>query len=161
LKTYPTENAYIQLAELALRLGEPQRAQEHLKTLLRLDPEPTLRLEAEFMQRVLVPLYQGDRTLVWAELAKFLQEHPDYPRGYLVLGALHRERGEHEIARAEFERGLACDRPAQSRRFFRRLDQIQRSRRLADPDELTQLRARAAALVQMEGQLRELLAQLR
>jgi Tfp pilus assembly protein PilF len=160
LKTYPTENAYIQLAELALRLGEPQRAQEHLQTLLRLDPEPTLRLEAEFMQRVLVPLYQGDRTLVWAELAKFLQEHPDYPRGYLVLGALHHERGEHEIARAEFERGLQVIAKLKEN-IQRRLDQIQRSRRLADPDELTQLRARAAALVQMEGQLRELLAQLR
>ncbi|MCL6643209.1 MAG: tetratricopeptide repeat protein, partial [Candidatus Bipolaricaulota bacterium] len=160
LKTYPTENAYIQLADLALRLGEAQRAQEHLKTLLRLDPEPTMRLEAEFMQRVLVPLLQGDRTLVWAELGKFLQEHPDYPRGYLVRGALHRERGEHEIARTEFERGLHVIAKLKEN-IQRRLDQIQRSRRLADPDELTQLRARAAALAQMEAQLRELIAQLR
>jgi O-antigen ligase/lipoprotein NlpI len=156
LKTYPTENAYIQLAELALRLGEPQRAQEHLKTLLRLDPEPTLRLEAEFMQRVLVLLAQGDRTLVWAELAKFLQEHPDYPRGYLTLGMLHLERGEREAARAEFERGLAVIAQLKQK-ILQRLDQIQRSRRLADPDELTQLRARAAALAQMEGQLKALL----
>jgi tetratricopeptide (TPR) repeat protein len=156
LKTYPTENAYIQLAELALRLGEPQRAQEHLKTLLRLDPEPTLRLEAEFMQRVLVLLAQGDRTLVWAELAKFLQEHPDYPRGYLTLGMLHLERGEREAARAEFERGLAVIAQLKQK-ILQRLDQIQRSRRLADPDELTQLRARAAALAQMEVQLKALL----
>ncbi len=89
-----------------------------------------------------------------------MQEHPDYPRGYLVRGALHRERGEHEIARTEFERGLQVIAKLKEN-IQRRLDQIQRSRRLADPDELNQLRARAAALAQMEGQLRELLAQLR
>jgi O-antigen ligase/Tfp pilus assembly protein PilF len=160
LKTYPTENAYIQLAELDLRLGETRRAQEYLKTLLRLDPEPTMRLEAEFMQRVLVLLSQGDRTVVWAELAKFLQEHPDYPRGYLVRGMLHSERGEKELARAEFEKGLQAI-SQQKSRILKRLDQIERSRRLADPDELNQLRAQAAALVQMEAQLQELIARLR
>ncbi len=160
LKTYPTENAYFQLAELDLRLGETRRAREHLKMLLRLDPEPTIRLEAEFMQRVLILIAEGDRTLVWAELAKFLQEHPDYPRGYLVRGVLHRERGEKEAARAEFERGLQVIAKLKEG-ILRRLDQIQRSRRLTDPDELTQLRARAAALVQMEAQFEELLAQLR
>ncbi len=160
LKTYPTENAYIQLAELDLRLGEPERAHERLKALLRLDPEPTMRLEAEFMQRVLVPLYEGDRTLVWAEIAKFLQEHPDYPRGYLVRGVLHSERGEREAARAEFEKGLQVIAKLKSG-ILKRLEQIERSRRLIDPDELNQLRARAAALVQMEAQLKELIAQLR
>ncbi|MFN4218695.1 MAG: tetratricopeptide repeat protein [Candidatus Bipolaricaulia bacterium] len=160
LKTYPTENAYIQLAELDLRLGETQRAREHLQTLLRLDPEPTMRLEAEFMQRVLILLAEGDRTLVWAELAKFLQEHPDYPRGYLVRGVLHSERGEKEAARAEFERGLQVIAKLKAG-ILQRLDQIQRSRRLTDPDELNQLRVRAAALAQMEAQLEELLAKLR
>jgi O-antigen ligase len=160
LKTYPTENAYIQLAELHLRLGEPEGAHERLKALLRLDPEPTMRLEAEFMQRVLVPLYQGDRTLVWAEIARFLQEHPDYPRGYLTLGMLHSERGEKELARAEFEEGLRVVEKLKAG-IVRRFERIERSQRLADPDELNQLQARYAALVQMEGQLRELLAQLR
>ncbi len=160
LKTYPTENAYIQLAELDLRLGETQRAQEHLKMLLRLDPEPTMRLEAEFMQRVLVPLAQKDYTAVWAELEKFLQEHPDYPRGYLLRGILYKERGDNEAARAEFEKGLQIIAKLKAE-ILERLDQIQRSRRLTDPDELTQLRARAAALVQMEAQLEALIAQLR
>lgn len=157
LKTYPTENAYIQLADLHLRMGEPERAQELLKALLRLDPEPTMRLEALFMQRVLVLLYSGDRTLVWAELGKFLQEHPDYPRGYLVRGVLHSERGEKEAARAEFERALHVIEKLKAE-ILKRLEQIERSRRLADPDELNQLRARAAALVQMEAQLKELIA---
>lgn len=160
LKTYPTENAYIQLADVDLRLGEPERAHERLKALLRLDPEPTMRLEAEFMQRVLVPLSQGDRVLVWAEIAKFLQEHPDYPRGYLVRGVLHSERGEREAARAEFEKGLHVIAKLKSG-ILKRLEQIERSRRLIDPNELNQLRARAAALVQMEAQLKELIAQLR
>nr|BAL54246.1 hypothetical conserved protein [uncultured Acetothermia bacterium]BAL60276.1 hypothetical conserved protein [Candidatus Acetothermum autotrophicum] len=160
LKTYPTENAYIQLADVSLRLKETQRAQEYLKTLLRLDPEPTMRLEAEFMQRVLVPLAEGDRTLVWAEIAKFLQEHPDYPRGYLVLGALHRERGAKEAARAEFEKGLQVIAKLKAS-ILQRLDQIQRSRRLSDPDELNQLRAHAATLAQMEAQLQALIAQTR
>ncbi len=160
LKTYPTENAYIQLADVDLRLGESERAHERLKALLRLDPEPTMRLEAEFMQRVLVPLSQGDRVLVWAEIAKFLQEHPDYPRGYLVRGMLHSERGEREAARAEFEKGLEVIAKLKSG-ILKRLEQIERSRRLIDPDELNQLRARAAALVQMEAQLKELIAQLR
>lgn len=160
LKTYPTENAYIQLAELDLRLGETQRARERLQTLLRLDPEPTMRLEAEFMQRVLILLAEGDRTLVWAELAKFLQEHPDYPRGYLVRGVLHSQRGEKEAARVQFEQGLQVIKKIKES-ILNRLDQIQRSRRLADPDELNQLRVRAAALVQMEAQFEELLAKLR
>lgn len=160
LKTYPTENAYIQLADLDLQLREPQRAREHLQTLLRLDPEPTMRLEAEFMQRVLVPLAEGDRTLVWAELAKFLQEHSDYPRGYLVRGVLHRERGDKELARAEFEKGLRVIEKLKSG-IVNRVDQIRRSQRLADPDELNRLQARYAALAQMEAQLEELIAPLR
>jgi exonuclease VII small subunit len=69
---------------------------------------------------------------------------------------LHLERGEREAARAEFERGLAVIAQLKQK-ILQRLDQIQRSRRLADPDELTQLRARAAALAQMEGQLKALL----
>ncbi len=157
LQSFPTENAYIQLAELDLRLGEAERAAERLQTLLRLDPEPTMRLEAEFMQRVLVPLYSGDRALVWAELGEFLQEHPDYPRGYLVRGVLHSERGEREAARAEFERALQVIERLKAG-ILRRVEQIQRSRRLVDPDELTQLRSRAAGLVQMEAQLKELIA---
>ncbi len=160
LKTYPTENAYIQLADVSLRLGEAKRAQEYLKTLLRLDPEPKMRLEAEFMLRVIVPLAEGDRTLVWAEIAKFLQEHPDYPRGYLVLGELHRERGAKEAARAEFEKGLQVIAKLKAS-ILQRLDQIQRSRRLSDPDELNQLRAHAATLAQMEAQLQALIAQTR
>ncbi len=157
LQSFPTENAYIQLAELDLRLEETERAAERLQTLLRLDPEPTMRLEAEFMRRVLVLLSQGDRTLVWAELGKFLQEHPDYPRGYLVRGMLHSERGEKELARAEFEKGLSVIEKLKAG-IVKRLEQIQRSRRLVDPDELTQLRSRAAGLVQMEAQLQELIA---
>jgi O-antigen ligase len=160
LQSFPTENAYIQLAELDLRLGEAERAAERLQTLLRLDPEPSMRLEAEFMQRVLVPLHQGDHALVWAELGKFLQEHPDYPRGYLVRGVLHSERGEREAARAEFDRGLQVIEKLKAG-ILKRLDQIQRSRRLIDPDELNQLRSRAAGLVQMEAHLQELIAKLR
>lgn len=160
LKTYPTENAYIQLAEIDLRLGEIQRAHEHLQTLLRLDPEPSMRLEAGFMQRVLVPLAQGDRTLAWAELERFLQEHPDYPRGYLVRGVLYSEYGERDLARTEFERGLQVIEKLKTS-ILTRVEQIERSRRLADPDELNQLRARMASLIQMEDQLKELIAQLR
>jgi O-antigen ligase len=157
LQSFPTENAYIQLAELDLRLGKAERAAERLQTLLRLDPETTMRLEAEFMRRVLVPLYSGDRALVWAELGKFLQEHPDYPRGYLVRGVLHSERGEREAARAEFERALQVIERLKVG-ILRRVEQIQRSRRLVDPDELTRLQSRAAGLVQMEAQLKELIA---
>ena len=160
LKSYPVENTYIQLAELDLRLGETQRAREHLQKLLRLDPEPAMRLEAEFMQRVLVLVSQGDRTLVWGELAKFLQEHPDYPRAYLVQGMLHRERGALEAARAQFERGLAVIAQLKEK-TLRRVVQIERSRQLTDPDELTRLKAQAAALAQMEAQLKDLLAQPR
>lgn len=160
LKTYPTENAYIQLAELDLRLGEIQRAREHLQTLLRLDPEPTMRLEAEFMQRVLVPLAQKDYSVVWAELEQFLQEHPDYPRGYILRGILYRERGDNEAARAEFEKGLQVIARLQAE-IQQRVEQIRRSRRLTDPDELNQLRARAATFAQLEAQLKALLAQTR
>lgn len=160
LKTYPTENAYIQLAELDLRLGEIQRAREHLQTLLRLDPEPTMRLEAEFMQRVLVPFAQKDYSVVWAQLEQFLQEHPDYPRGYILRGILYRERGDNEAAHAEFERGLQVIAQLQAE-ILQRIEQIQRSRRLTDPDELNQLRARAATFAQLEAQLKALLAQTR
>lgn len=157
LQSFPTENAYIQLAELDLQLGEAERAAERLQTLLRLDPEPTMRLEAEFMQRVLVPLYSGDRALVWAELGEFLQEHPDYPKGYLVRGVLHSERREREAARAEFERALQVIAKLTAG-ILRRVEQIQRSRRLVDPDELSRLQSRYAALIQMEAQLKELIA---
>lgn len=160
LKTYPTENAYIHLADLDLRLGETQRAHERLRILLQLDPEPTMRLEAEFMQRVLVPLAQKDYPVVWAELGKFLQEHPDYPRGYLVRGVLHSESGEKELARAEFEKGLQVIAQLKEN-ILKRVEQIERSRRLTDPDELNQLRASAAALAQMEAQFEALITKLR
>ncbi|MCX8103221.1 MAG: O-antigen ligase family protein [Candidatus Bipolaricaulota bacterium] len=160
LKTYPIENAYIHLAELDLRLGETQRARERLQTLLRLDPEPTMRLEAAFMQRVLILLAEGDRTFVWAELAKFLREHPDYPRGYLVRGVLHNERGEKEAARAQFEQGLQVIEKLKAE-ILKRFEEIERSRRLVDVDELNRLRAHAAALAQLEAQLQQLLAHVR
>lgn len=160
LKAYPTENAYMQLAELDLRLGETQRAREHLHMLLRLDPEPTMRLEAEFMQRVLIPLAQRDYALVWVELEKFLREHPDYPRGYLLRGMLLSERGQKEVARTAFERGLQAI-AQQKATILERVEQIKRSRRLLDPDELPRLQAHATALAQMEDHLRALLAQTR
>lgn len=157
LKNYPTENTYIQLAELDVRVKQYERADRHLQTLLRLVPEPLMQLEAQFMRRVIIPLQRGERDLAWLEINKFLQEHPDYSRAYLVRGELHRALGQHEAARAQYQEGLNVTR-AQKQHILTRLDEVQKTRRLSNPDELQRLRDRAAALVQMEAQFEQLIA---
>lgn len=155
LRDAPTENAYIQLAQLYLTLGQVDQVRKHLRTLLRLDPEPLLRLEAEFMHRVLVPWRLGDTAVVWAQLGRFLQEHPNYPRGYLMRGELHRALGQREAAHAQYEKALQLVQ-AQQKQLSKRLEQIPRYG-ITDPDEFSRLRARLNGLTEMQAQLERLL----
>ncbi len=160
LKSYPVENTYIQLAELDLRLKKHDRAQQRLERLLRLVPEPLMQLEASFMRRVLIPLQRGERDLVWVEISKFLQEHPDYARAYLVRGELHRSLGQYEAARSQYEQGLHVTQ-TKKQEILRRLEDIQKTKRLSDVDELQRLNGIANALVQMEKQFQQLIANIR
>ncbi|MCS6937128.1 MAG: O-antigen ligase family protein [Candidatus Bipolaricaulota bacterium] len=160
LKGYPVENTYVQLAMLDMELKQYGRARQRLEKLLSLIPEPLIQLEADFMRRVLIPLQQGERDFVWLEISKFLQEHPDYARAYLVRGELHRSLGQYEAARSQYEQGLRIVR-AKKEEIFKRLDEIWKTKRLHDVDELQRLQNIASGLVQMEQQFQQLLSSTR
>ncbi|MCI2430790.1 O-antigen ligase family protein [Candidatus Acetothermia bacterium] len=156
LKSYPVENTYIQLATLDVELKEYDRARQRLEKLLSLIPDPLMQLEADFMRRVLIPLQRGERDSAWVEISKFLQEHPDYARAYLVRGELHRSLGQYEAARSQYEQGLQIVR-TKKQEILQRLDEIMKTKRLSDVDELQRLRDIANGLAQMEQQFQQLL----
>lgn len=160
LKSYPAENTYFQLATLDVELKQFDRARRRLEKLLSLVPDPLMQLEADFMRRVIIPLQQGERDLVWVEISKFLQEHPDYARAYLVRGELHRSLGQYEAARSQYEQGLQIVR-TKKEEILKRLDEIFQTKRLNDVDELQRLQNIASGLAQMEQQFQQLLGRVR
>jgi O-antigen ligase len=102
LEIKPNEVTYLQIALLYRRQGTNAKkdgsttdaqvafanAQRVLQALLDKHPSEVLRLEARFAIDVLLPLAQTDGTQILPSLEKFIENHPEYAKGYLTRGEI-------------------------------------------------------------------------
>ena len=121
------ENAYYNLGWLARREGEPEKAEDMLRTALRLRPTyPPARLALARLLRE-----QGRPSEAGDQVAKLLSRQPEHVQGHLLAAELAMDNGDRDTARKHLNKvaELAPDSPAgqQARRMMEQLGQARGS----------------------------------
>jgi len=102
---FVVENLYLNLANLAVNLGDLETARQNVKLLLATHPHPTLQIQAEYLEGI-ITIQEGDYNRAADTLETLIQEHPTFERSYIALGDLYRMRGMPVNARKNYEKAL-------------------------------------------------------
>jgi tetratricopeptide (TPR) repeat protein len=112
LKSFNTEEGYYHLAALYVMEQNYQKAAQYLDQLLAMDPEPNLKLQAQYL-RADSAAQQKDCQLAFALLEPMVKQHPDFEPAYLPLGRCQLQQGQYDAA----EKTLAAARDLIERRL--------------------------------------------
>ena len=105
LTRFVDESVYLTFANLAVNLGETEKARETVELLLSTHPHPDIRIQAEYLHGV-IAIREGDYSRATQELEDLAQAHPSFERTYIALGDLYRGRGMPLNARKNYETAL-------------------------------------------------------
>jgi len=105
LTRFVAEETYLNLASLALDLGDVETAREHVDLLLAAILHANLRWRAEYVSGV-IAIREGDYDRALAELEPLVERYPESESFYIALGELYRARGMPMTARKYYHRAL-------------------------------------------------------
>ena len=105
LTRFVAEEAYLNLASMALDLREVEAARKHVDLLLATIPHANLRWRAEYVSGV-IAIREGDYNRAMAELEPLVEKYPESESFYIALGDLYRARGMPMTARKYYHRAL-------------------------------------------------------
>jgi tetratricopeptide (TPR) repeat protein len=98
LKSFNTEEGYYSLASLYVKNQDYQRASYYLDQLLAMDPETSLKLEAQYL-RALTAFNQQDWQTALPLLELLIKQHPDDERAYIPMGQYQATQKQYADAR--------------------------------------------------------------
>jgi O-antigen ligase/Tfp pilus assembly protein PilF len=102
---FVAEEVYLTLANVAINLGETEIAQENVDLLLSTHPNPSMELQAEYLN-AMIALRKGDYDRAGDLLEALIEAHPSFERAYIALGDLYRGLGMPVTARKNYEKAL-------------------------------------------------------
>jgi len=105
LNSFQVEPTYFQLALLYLDRGEYERAMDYVNRMLALSPEPSRRLNAQYLA-ALIAQERGDLDEALERLNKLIAQHKDYERAYITRAKVYRAQGNEGLARLDLEEAL-------------------------------------------------------
>ena len=105
LTRFVVENVYLNLANLAVNLGDVETARENVEVLLATHPQHDIQIQAEYLEGM-IAIREGDYNRAIDELEKLVATYPGFERSYIALGDLYRARGMPVNARKNYERAL-------------------------------------------------------
>lgn len=106
-RALPSEETYLSLAGLALRLGDTTLAHESLSTLLRSRPYRTVEANARYLRAVL-NAQEGEYEAAKQELRDLMVDFPAQAQASILLGDLLVREGDTAEAHRIHEAGLAA-----------------------------------------------------
>ncbi len=102
---YVTEPVYLNIANLAVNLGDIKTAQKNINFILSTHPSSDMALQAEYLNGI-IAIRAGDYTRASQILNELVKRHRDFERGYIALGDLYRAQGLTVSARKNYETSL-------------------------------------------------------
>lgn len=105
LTRFVVENVYLNLANLAVNLGDVETARQNVELLLSTHPHSDIQIQAEYLKGM-IAFREGDYPRAINELEELVQAHPNFERAYIALGDLYRGRGMPLNARKNYEAAL-------------------------------------------------------
>ena len=113
LTRFTVEQVYLNLANLAVNLGDAETAREHVELLLSTHPHPELTIQARYLSGM-IAMREGDFDRAIDELESLVSEHPHFERSYIALAELYRMNrfgGMQVAARRQYEKALELIEP--------------------------------------------------
>lgn len=105
LPRFTTESGYYQLALVYFQLGEYEKSREYLDLLLAMDPSPTLKPEALYLQVTLISRLEGPEAAL-SQVEELVKRYPNEEKLWVALAQLYLAQGERERAKVTLEKTL-------------------------------------------------------
>ncbi|MFQ6116952.1 MAG: Wzy polymerase domain-containing protein, partial [Candidatus Bipolaricaulia bacterium] len=105
LNSFQVEPTYFQLALLYLDRGEYERAMDYVNRMLAISPEPSRRLNAQYLAAVIAQ-ERGDLDEALRRLNELIAQHKDYERAYITRAKIYQAQGDEGLARLDLEEAL-------------------------------------------------------
>jgi len=113
LTRFVVEQVYLNLANLAVNLGDVETAREHVDLLLFTHPHSGLTIQARYLSGI-IAIREEDYSRAIDELEALVSEHPYFERSYIALAELYRMNrfgGKQVVARRYYEKALELIEP--------------------------------------------------
>jgi len=102
---FVTVPVYLNIANIAVNLGDTKTAKENLDFLISTHPSSDTLREAHYLEG-LIAIRDGDYSRAGAILDGLVKASPSFERAYIALGDLYRARGFTSTARKNYETAL-------------------------------------------------------
>ena len=103
---FVTEQVYLNIANIAVNLGDTKTAKENVALLLATHPDKDTVRQAHYLEGI-IAIREKDYQKARDILNALLKESPDFERAYIARGDLYRVQGYTETARKDYEKALA------------------------------------------------------
>ena len=103
---FVTEQVYLNIANIAVNLGDTKTAKENVALLLATHPDKDTVRQAHYLEGI-IAIREKDYQKARDILNALLKESPDFERAYIARGDLYRIQGYTETARKDYEKALA------------------------------------------------------
>lgn len=105
LTRFVSEEVFINLANVAVNLGDIETARKSVDLLLASEPFPGLKWEARFLEAA-ITLREGDTEHALASLERLRAENPGFIRTHFFLGEIYRIQRRYDEARKSFNQAI-------------------------------------------------------
>ncbi len=102
---FVTEAVYLNIANVAVNLGDTKTAKENVDLLLATHPSKDTTLQAHYLDGI-IAIREGDYSRASKILEGLVKSNPSFERAYIALGDLYRAQGLTVSARKNYETAL-------------------------------------------------------
>ncbi len=105
LTRFVSAEVFINLANIAMKLGDIETARMSVELLLATEPFPVIEREARFLEAA-ITLREGNTERALASLERLRADDPGFIRPHFFLGEIYRKQGRSDAARKSFKQAI-------------------------------------------------------